>query len=61
MSTINAVKNLVKSRQKIQSRIESIKSKCEKKILMSENEMKQIDKALEALSDDVVDPVRKAS
>lgn len=59
MSTERAVTQLVRSKDRISASIEAIKSKCEKKILMCENEIKQIDRALEVLSGNEVAQVRK--
>lgn len=59
MSTARATTHLIKSKERIKAKIQSIKSKAEKKIMECEDELKQIDKAIEVLSSDSVTNVRK--
>lgn len=49
MSTVRATTQLMKAKERIESKIEDIKSKADLKIVECEDELKQIDMALSAL------------
>lgn len=50
MSTLRATTQLIKAKERIEAKIEEIKSKTEKKIIECEDELENIDKALNMLS-----------
>lgn len=52
MSTLRATTQLVKAKERIEKKIEAIKSVADMKIVECEDEIKQIEKALEVLGVD---------